>query len=607
MMIHSAAPGGNHTHENYNTRKCISIRDLHWELHLQDESLVATFMQQLNISELLARMLYNRNVRCITDARVVLHPRIRDLMPDPKQMLDMNKAIQRVLRALNDEEKITVFGDYDVDGATSSALIYKFFDAIGETVEVYIPNRFSEGYGPNNNAFDKIKYSGTSLVIIVDCGSVAFEQLNHAKKIGLDVIVIDHHVTDVVLPQAIALLNPNRYDEIFEPKAIAAVAVTFLFLVALRTELRNNDWFNEVPEPNLMDFLDIVALGTACDLMHLIPLNRAFIRHGLKLIRNGSNHGISALIEASKIKCNVQSHHLGYTIGPRINAGGRLDDSSLGFKLLVAKTKEEAVAIAESLESLNSERKTLEALTLEDATNHIIQAKADNVIISVGAGWHQGVLGIIASRLKEEYHKTTFVMALDEKTKVAKGSVRSIPGVDAALIIQEAKDKGIIIEGGGHPMAGGFSVKEDKISQFSDFIEKRVVEMLRDGRDILGQAKKAMVDGVIAIEAVRPELFHEISKLEPFGIGNPKPYFIIDNVVIKNVSYSKGICFLTIADVFNPRTTLKCLCFFTSGSAIGQFLNNHSNNVIKVLGSLQANNLYEGQINFVIDDICVYE
>lgn len=586
-----------------------SVRGLIWELHSQNDSIVMMLMQRLNISELLARMLYNRNVRSIADAEVFLNPMIKNLLPNPQKMLDMEKAIARVMRALNDEEKITVFADYDVDGATSGALLYKFFDSIGQSVDVYVPNRFSEGYGPNNNAFDKIKYSGTSLVIIVDCGSVAFDPLNYAKKIGLDVIVIDHHVSDVVLPETVALLNPNRYDETFEPKTIAAVAVTFLFLVALRSAMRQHGWFNdEIAEPNLMDFLDVVALGTVCDLMPLIPLNRAFIKHGLKLIRRGSNHGITALMEASKIRCKIQSHHLGYTVGPRINAGGRIDDSSLGFRLLASKTKSEAIAVASSLEELNAERKTLEALTLEDAVRNVNKNRLSNVVISVGIGWHQGVLGIIASRLKEDYHKPTFVMTLDEKTRIAKGSVRSIHGVDAAAIIQNAKDAGIIVEGGGHPMAGGFSVHESKINDFCDHIERSVTEMLNKGNDLLAEAKKIMVDGVISVAGVRYELFEEILKLEPFGVNNPKPYFIIENVVIRNISYSKGICFITIGDVFEMNNILKCLCFIGSSNNVLDFLSkNNSNTVIKVLGTLQSNNLYEGQINFVIDDICIYE
>lgn len=595
-------------YKGINIENCRSIRGLEWEVLSQDESLIANFMSRLGISDLISRMLYNRNVRSIDEAKLLLQPMIKDLMPDPRKMLDMEKATQRVMRALNDEEKITIFADYDVDGATSGALLHRFFDVIGERVDIYIPSRFSEGYGPNNKAFDKIKYSGTSLVIIVDCGSVAFEPLAYAKKIGLDIIVIDHHVTDIVLPQTIALLNPNRYDETFEPKTIAAVAVTFLFLVALRAEMRENNWFDEkLPEPELMEFLDVVALGTVCDLMPLIPLNRAFIRQGLKLIRAGSNNGISALLDACKIRCNVQTHHLGYTIGPRINAGGRLDDSSLGFKLLSAKSREEALAIAESLETLNTERKSLEALTLNDAMQSIVREKMSNVIISIGEGWHQGVLGIIASRLKEDYHKPTFIMTIDENTRVAKGSVRSIAGVDTAIIIQEAKDNGMLIEGGGHPMAGGFSLEEGRINEFADFIEKRVIEMLTAGDNLLGEAKKIMADGIVSIDSIRPELFNEVLKLEPFGMGNSKPYFIIDNILIRNFNQNKGICFVHISDFFNYGLNLKCLCFTSTSNSVVEFLKDHQNRRVKILGNLQANNLYDGQINFVIEDICVYE
>ncbi len=590
--------------------KLKSVRDLEWVLHKQDPSVIAMFMNRLDISEVLASIISNRNIDNIDDAKAFLSPMLKSVMPDPKKLLDIDKAMQRVIRALNDEEKITVFADYDVDGATSGALLYKFFASIGESVDVYVPNRFSEGYGPNNVAFDNIKYNGTSLVIIVDCGSVAFEPLSYAKKIGIDVIVIDHHITETVLPESIAVLNPNRYDETFQPKTLAAVAVTFLFLVGLRAELRKNKWFDgDIQEPDMMDFLDIVALGSVCDLMPLIPLNRAFIKHGLKLIEKGSNYGITALMEVAKIRCKVQSHHLGYTIGPRINAGGRLDDSSLGFKLLTANSKDAAMVIADTLEMLNTERKTLEALTLEDAINSVKNSNrpTDTVVIAIGSEWHVGVLGIIASRLKEEYHKPTFIMTLDEKKGIAKGSVRSISGVDAAMLIQEAKDLSLILEGGGHAMAGGFSIAKEKIEEFAAYLQKRTTEIIKDSTNLLSEARKVMVDAAISIPGVRIELFNEISKLEPFGLGNPKPYFMIDNVIIKNISYSKGICFITICDVFDQNQVLKCLCFITSSNNITDFLSQYSHNVIRVLGTLQANNMYAGYINFVIDDICVYE
>jgi single-stranded-DNA-specific exonuclease len=258
---------------------------------------------------------------------------------------------------------------------------------------------------------------------------------------------------------------------------------------------------------------------------------------------------------------------------------------------------------------LNTERKTLEALTLEDAIHSVKNSNksTDTVVIAVGSEWHVGVLGIIASRLKGEYHKPTFIMTLDEKKGIAKGSVRSIYGVDAAMLIQEAKDLSLILEGGGHAMAGGFSIAKDKIDEFSQYLQKRTAEIIKGGTDILSEARKVMVDAAISIQGVRPELFNEISKLEPFGLGNPKPYFMIDNVIIKNISYSKGICFITICDVFDQTQVLKCLCFITSSNNIADFLTQYCHNVIRVLGTLQANNMYAGYVNFVIDDICVYE
>jgi single-stranded-DNA-specific exonuclease len=584
-------------------KKSKSFRGLNWVFYETDELLINSFIQRLGISDIMARILNNRQVKTINDAKAFLSPKLRDSLPDPRQLLDMDKATDRVIRALNDEEKITIFADYDVDGATSASLLHRFFDSLGEKVDVYIPNRFSEGYGPNKDAFDKIKYKGSSLVIIADCGSVAFEPLSYAKKIGLDVIILDHHVTDTKLPEAFALLNPNRYDETFQPKGLAAVAVSFLFLIALRADLRKRDWFKTSPEPDLMEFLDLVALGTVCDLMPLIPLNRAFIKQGLKLIGDGFNSGIAAIMEAAKIRCKPQSHHLGYTVGPRINAGGRLDDSSLGFRLLSAKNFKEAQKVAEELELLNSERKTLEAMTLEDAQASILQPK-NQVIISIGRNWHLGVLGIIASRLKEDHHKPSFIMAIDQETRVAKGSVRSIRGVDAALLIQEAKDLNLIIEGGGHAMAGGFSVEEAKLEVFCEFLRKRVKEILDDSPKLLSEAKKIMVDATLSVAGVTPELFKEISKLEPYGLGNPKPYFLIENLLVKNITQNKGITFITVADIFNPSYNIKCLSF---NNQINSIFSTNEAKAIKILGTLQANNIYEGQVNFVIEDVELYD
>jgi len=580
-----------------------SVRGLNWIFYDTDEGLITSFMQKLGISEILARILNNRQIKNLNEAKAFLAPKLRDSLPDPKKLLDIDKGVGRVVRALSDEEKITIFADYDVDGATSAALLHRFFNALGEEVDVYIPNRFSEGYGPNKDAFDKIKYKGSSLVIIADCGSVAFEPLAHAKKIGLDVIILDHHVTDTKLPDVFALLNPNRFDESFEPRGLAAVAVSFLFLVALRTELRKKDWFKDLPEPDLMEFLDLVALGTVCDLMPLIPLNRAFIRQGLKLIGDGLNHGIAAIMEAAKIRCKPQSHHLGYTVGPRINAGGRLDDSSLGFRLLSAKSLKEAKLIAEELELLNSERKTLEALTLEDAHSKILQPK-DQIVISVGRNWHLGVLGIIASRLKEDYHKPSFIMSIDEESCIAKGSVRSIRGVDAALLIQEAKDLGLIIEGGGHAMAGGFSLEEKNLDSFCEFLRHRVQEVVESTPKLLSDARKIMVDATLSVSGVTPELFKEISKLEPYGLGNPKPYFLIENLMVTNVTHNKGITFITVVDLFNPSLSMKCLSF---NNHINGLVNKNETRTVKILGTLQANNIFDGQINFVIEDMQLYD
>ncbi len=448
-------------------------------------------------------------------------PTIRDFLPDPSQFRDMDKAASRVADAIQSGETIAIFGDYDVDGATSAALLTLLFRRLDAKPMIYIPDRLMEGYGPSGAALVELKRRGASLAICVDCGAQAFEALQQAADADLDVIVCDHHQCASSLPVALALINPNRRDESAVGAAhghVAAVGMAFLLGVALVRELRGRGWFADRPEPKLIDLLDIVALGTVADVARLKTLNRAFVTQGLKVMADRRNIGLAALIEASRLAKAPTCRDLGFALGPRINAGGRVGKSDLGVRLLTCTDPEEARSIAAELDRLNEERRAIESLVTEQATASAEGQAGRPLILVSGRGWHPGVIGIVASRLKERFGRPAIVVA-EEEDGTGKGSGRSINGVDLGAAVLAAKDSGLLVAGGGHAMAAGLTVASGGIESLRAFLEERMaadVEIALGGRSLL-------LDALLAPGGVAGSLCDALDAAGPYGAGWPAP------------------------------------------------------------------------------------
>lgn len=448
-------------------------------------------------------------------------PTIRSFMPDPSCFQDMNKAAERLADAVERREKVTIFGDYDVDGATSAALLIRILRELGLEAGYYIPDRLMEGYGPSGQALVKLAEAGSSLIVTVDCGAMAFDALAEAKAAGVDVMVVDHHKCASELPQAFAMVNPNRLDECEEASAhahLAAVGVAFLLGAALIRTLRGRGYFKERAEPRIIRHLDIVALGTVADVAKLTGLNRAFVTQGLKYMARRENIGLAALIEASRLTRAPICSDLGFALGPRINAGGRVGKSDLGVRLLTTEDREEAQTIAAELDRLNEERRTIEAMVQEAAEEQLAGQHNRAVVLTHGAGWHPGVIGIVAGRIKEKTGRPAIVIAVDEDG-TGKGSGRSVAGVDLGAAIIAAKDMGILVAGGGHAMAAGLTVAADRIEALADFLDERLaanVAKADEGRSLL-------IDALLAPRGLSPEFVSAIEAGGPYGMGWPSP------------------------------------------------------------------------------------
>jgi len=449
------------------------------------------------------------------------NPTIRNFMPDPSIFQDMENAAQRLAQAVEAGEQITVYGDYDVDGATSAALLIRLLRNLGLNAGYYIPDRLMEGYGPSGEALVRIGDGGSRLIITVDCGAMAYDALSQAKAAGLEVIVVDHHKCASELPAAFALVNPNRLDEADEAAShghLAAVGVAFLLGAALIRTLRTRGYFAERPEPKIMELLDIVALGTVADVAQLRGLNRAFVAQGLKVMAARRNIGLSALIQASRLTRAPICSDLGFALGPRINAGGRVGKSDLGVRLLITEDPIEAQDIAMELDRLNEERRAIESVVQEQAEAMLPGQHNQAVALLSGEGWHPGVIGIVAGRIKEKTGKPSIVIAVDENG-VGKGSGRSIAGVDLGAAIISAREAGLLVAGGGHAMAAGLTVARDKIDALADWLNERLATDVAKASG----TKALLIDAIVAPRGLNPIFVDALESAGPYGMGWPGP------------------------------------------------------------------------------------
>lgn len=458
-------------------------------------------------------------------------PTLGAFLPDPSTFRDMDTAAERVAQAILARETITVYGDYDVDGATSAALLVRLLRLLGHDAHYYIPDRLLEGYGPGGEALVRIGSQGSSLIITVDCGAMAHEALTMARDAGVDVIVVDHHKCPPDLPPALALVNPNRLDESDDAAAhghLAAVGVAFLLGIALIRRLRQQGYFADRPEPDIRGLLDLVALGTVADVAALHGLNRAFVSQGLKVMAKRHNTGMSALIDASRLKRTPVCSDLGFALGPRINAGGRVGESTLGVRLLTTEDPDEAHAIAAQLSSLNEDRRVIESEVQQAAESLLASQHNRAVHLLAGEGWHPGVIGIVAGRIKEKTGKPSLVIALDRERGEGKGSGRSIAGVDLGAAIIAAREQGLLVAGGGHAMAAGLTVAADRVDELADWLDERLA----------GQVARARTEQVLKLDlavsprGVAPELVNTLEQAGPYGVGWPAPRIAVGPVQV---------------------------------------------------------------------------
>ena len=502
-----------------------SLLGKRWRARLADSTAGLTLAQAIEVPELVGRVLAARGIAA-EEAPDYLDPTLRRLLPDPLHLRDMETAIARLARALEAGEKIAIFGDYDVDGATSAALLSRFLEAVAGPPTIYIPDRLREGYGPNGTAMRALAAQGVRVVVTVDCGISAFDALADAADAGLDVIVVDHHVAEARLPQAYAVIDPNRLDDTSPHGQLAAVGVAFLLVVGLNRHLREAGWYRERAEPDLLQWLDLVALGTVCDVVPLTGVNRAFVRQGLTVMRQRRNTGLRALGDVAGLEEPPGVYHLGFILGPRVNAGGRVGEASLGARLMTTADEDEAAKIARHLDALNRERQQIERAVLEEAIEQVESAGAAErssapLVLAHDERWHAGVIGIVASRLKERYNRPAIVVAWEDG--IGKASCRSVPGVDIGAAITAARQADLLVNGGGHPMAAGFTVEQGRFEALGDFLHTR----LRDVANDAALAPSLGLDGALGVEGATAELLEQLEAAGPYGAGNPEPRFAI--------------------------------------------------------------------------------
>lgn len=496
-------------------------------------------------------------------------PTVRDFLPDPSIFADMDIAADRMAQAVISGEAITIYGDYDVDGATSSALLILLLRQLGANPSHYIPDRLLEGYGPSGEALVRLGEQGSSLIVTVDCGAMAHDALAMAHDAGIDVIVVDHHKCAAENPKATALVNPNRLDSSDEAASyghLAAVGVAFLLGIALVRTLRGRGYFADRAEPDLLGLLDLVALGTVADVAALHGLNRAFVAQGLKVMAHRRNAGLSALIDASRLKRSPQCSDLGFALGPRINAGGRVGESTLGVRLLTGNEGDEVHDIAARLDALNEERRAIEAEVQAAAEEQIARQHNRSVLMMHGQGWHPGVIGIVAGRIKDKTGKPTIVVAMDDSGE-GKGSGRSLSGVDLGAAIIAAREAGLLVKGGGHAMAAGLTVERAKIDALADWLDERLARDVERART--GQA--VMLDLSIAPRGLQPDLIDMLESAGPYGVGWPAPRVAVGPVrLVKADVVGKGHVRVIAAGQDGAR--FKAIAFRAEESDMGQVL-----------------------------------
>jgi single-stranded-DNA-specific exonuclease len=579
-----------------------SLTGRRWAARLADDRVALAMAQRHALPDAVCRLLAARDVD-LEGVPDFLEPTLRKFLPDPSHLKDMDAAVARLVRAVREGERIVVFGDYDVDGASSAALLLRFFRAVGGDIDVYIPDRRSEGYGPNAPALLKLRAGGAAVVVTVDCGVSAFEPLAEARRAGLDTIVIDHHLAEAALPEAVAVVDPNRVDDESPHKQMAAVGVAFLLAVGVNRALRQAGWYGEARrEPDLRQWLDLVALGTVCDVVPLTGVNRALVRQGLVVLGQRRNAGLAALADIARLREPPGAYHLGFMLGPRVNAGGRVGQADLGARLLSSDDPHEVGALALRLDEFNAERRAIERQVLDQAIARIEGLYGPDrkglpaALVVESEGWHIGVIGIVASRLVERYGRPAFVIGMDGA--VGKGSGRSVKGIDLGAAVIAARQAGLLLNGGGHAMAAGLTVAREALPKLAAFLDQCIGPQLGAAPAI----RELGIDAALAPGAATQELVDMIERAGPFGAGNALPRFALTSV---RVSHAQPVgeghvrCSLVGAE----RGRVDAIAFRAGQSPLGSALLDPARPVLHVAGALRIER-YNGResVRLQIDD-----
>ena len=563
-----------------------SATGLAWthRLDQRQENIAMAIAQSHGVPDIVARVLAGRGVDQDGAARF-LDPTIRDLLPDPRSLTDMEKAAARIADAVARREKVAIFGDYDVDGAASSALMKRFFAHYGIDAEIYIPDRIFEGYGPNPEAMRELVSRGARLIVTVDCGTNSGPSIDAANEAGADVVVLDHHQVGGALPAAVAIVNPNREDDLSGQGHLCAAGVVFVTLVRVVGLLRERGHVE--PTPDLLGWLDLVALATVCDVVPLVGVNRAFVVKGLLAMRRLGNAGLSALSRVSRIGEPLNPYHLSFILGPRINAGGRIGDAALGSRLLAGDDPVEARTIAETLDRLNTERQALEQVMLEqaraEADVELASGNGPAVIVTASDDWHQGVVGLLAARLKEHARRPAFAIAFNANG-VGSGSGRSIPGFDLGRMVRTAVERGLLLKGGGHAMAAGITVERARLGELRAFFEEWAAQDVAKLRD--GEALE--VDAALSADGANFDLLDAIESAGPFGAGHAQPVLVLPRHTIADAR-QVGTNHIRVDLRSQTGARMQAMAFRAADTDLGNFLYANRGRTVHVAGTISSN------------------
>ena len=576
-----------------------SVTGKNWLFKKYDENYAKKISETFRFNEFLSKIISIRKIE-LDQIENFINPTIKKNLTNPNSIKDMDIATTTTISHIENKNVIGIFGDYDVDGATSTAILAKYFKHINQPFELLIPDRIKDGYGPTEKGFDLLIDKGSKLIISADCGTSSFDAILHAKNRNVETIVLDHHQGDIKLPEATAIVNPNQINDKSNLVYLCAAGVCFMFLVALNSKLRNKNWFklNNIIEPDILNFLDLVCLGTICDVVPVIGLNRAIVKQGLKVFGKRKNIGLKTLYDNSKIKNQPNTYHLGYLIGPKINAGGRVGKSSFGAELLISDNQEKVDYLAKELNNFNEQRKKIEFELIQKIENETKYSK-DPILLIQGKDFHEGIIGIAASRIKDKYKKPCIIISVNGK--IGKGSARSVFGFDIGSIIISAVQNRILIKGGGHKMAGGFSININYIETFKEFLIKKYNNLGIKNDNL----KNLYLDSLILPTALNVEFYKNIEVLSPFGAGNPEPKFIIEDLKLAN---SNIIANKHIKAIFYSKSNevVKTIAFNSVGTVLESYLIKNNKSTMNIAGTL-ISNYWNGKnnIEFVINDISV--